>query len=158
VQVELYVVMHTNELCIFIYLLDLSGMPWRPLPSCRHHLSYDDCLYCVVHNDMHTHEQFLKLNVGFRFSFWATVCKTAHPILLDHCRVLSCLSVTSVYCGQTVGWIKMKLGVQVGLGPSHIVLDGDPAPTPKRCTAPNFPTMSVVAKWLDGLRCYLVWR
>ena len=27
-----------------------------------------------------------------------------------------CLSVTLVYCGQTVGWIKMKLGVQVGLG------------------------------------------
>ena len=27
----------------------------------------------------------------------------------------------------TVAWIKMKLGVQVGLGPGHIVLDGDPA-------------------------------
>jgi len=36
------------------------------------------------------------------------------------CPVLSCLSVTLVYCGQTVGWIKMKLGVQVGLGPGHI--------------------------------------
>ena len=24
----------------------------------------------------------------------------------------------------------MKLGVQVGLGPGHIVLDGDPAPSP----------------------------
>ena len=41
---------------------------------------------------------------------------------------LSCLSVTLVYCGQTVGWIKMPLGTQVGLGPGHIVLDGDPAP------------------------------
>jgi len=41
-----------------------------------------------------------------------------------------CLSVTLVYCGQTVGWIKMKLGVQVGLGPGHIVLGGDPAPLP----------------------------
>ena len=38
---------------------------------------------------------------------------------------LSCLSVTLVYCGQTVEWIKMKLGVQVGFGPGHIVLDGD---------------------------------
>jgi len=36
------------------------------------------------------------------------------------------LSVTLVYCGQTVGRIKMKLGTQVG--PSHIVLDGDTAP------------------------------
>ena len=36
------------------------------------------------------------------------------------------MSVTLVYCDQTVGWIKMKLGTQVGLGPGHIVLDGDP--------------------------------
>jgi len=50
-----------------------------------------------------------------------SVCLSVSP-------VLSCLSVTLVYCGQTVGWIKMKLGVQVGLGPGHIVLDGDPAP------------------------------
>jgi len=48
--------------------------------------------------------------------------------------VLSCpvLSVMLVYCGQTVGWIKMKLGMQVGLGPGHIVLDGDPAPPPQK--------------------------
>jgi len=35
-----------------------------------------------------------------------------------------------VYCGQTAGWIKMALGTEVGLGPDHIVLDGDPAPLP----------------------------
>jgi len=40
--------------------------------------------------------------------------------------VLSCLSATLVYCGQTVGWIRMPLGTEVGLGPG-IVLDGDPA-------------------------------
>jgi len=38
--------------------------------------------------------------------------------------------LTLVYCGLTVGWIKMKLGMKVGLGPGHIVLDGDPAPPP----------------------------
>ena len=35
----------------------------------------------------------------------------------------------------------MKLGTQVGLvvvGAGHIVLDGDPAPLPKRGVAPNF--------------------
>jgi len=32
----------------------------------------------------------------------------------------------------------MKLGMQVGLGPSDIVLDGDPAPPPQRGTAPQF--------------------
>jgi len=32
----------------------------------------------------------------------------------------------------SVGWIKMKLGMQVGIGPCNIVLDGDPAlPLPK---------------------------
>jgi len=39
----------------------------------------------------------------------------------------------------------MPLGTKVGLGPSHIVLDGDPAP-PKKGTAPNFRSMSIVAK------------
>jgi len=35
--------------------------------------------------------------------------------------------VTLVYCGQTVGWIKMTLGTYVGLGPGDILLDGDPS-------------------------------
>ena len=56
--------------------------------------------------------------------------------LLSVC--LSCLSVTLVYCGQAVRWIKMKLVMQVGLVPGNIVLDGDPAPLPKGGTAPNF--------------------
>ena len=43
-----------------------------------------------------------------------------------------------VYCGQTVGWIKMALGMEVGLGPGHIVLDGDPAPPPKWGHSPQF--------------------
>jgi len=30
-----------------------------------------------------------------------------------------------MYCGQTVGCIKMKLGMEAGLSPGHIVLDGD---------------------------------
>jgi len=46
-----------------------------------------------------------------------------------------CLCVTLVYCGQTVGWSKMKLYTEVGLSPGDIVLDGDPAPLPKRSTA-----------------------
>jgi len=44
--------------------------------------------------------------------------------------VLSCLSVTFVHCGQMVGRIKMKLGMQVCLSPGHIVLGGDAAPLP----------------------------
>jgi len=52
-------------------------------------------------------------------------------------RIVVCLSVTLVYCGQTVWRIKMKLGMQVGLGPGHIVLDGDPALPTQRGTAPT---------------------
>jgi len=37
---------------------------------------------------------------------------------------MSCLSVTLEYCDQTVGWIKLKLGTQIGVGPDYIVLDG----------------------------------
>jgi len=73
--------------------------------------------------------------------FWATVYKTVRPMLSDRCPVLSCLSclsVTLVYCGQTVGWIKLKLGLQVGLGPSHIVLDGDPPHPPPKGHSPQF--------------------
>ena len=44
-----------------------------------------------------------------------------------------------LYCGQTVGWIKMKLGMVVRLGPGHIVLDGNPAPPPpKKRHRPQF--------------------
>ena len=49
---------------------------------------------------------------------------------------LSVLSVTLVYCGQSVGQIKMKLGTQVGLGPGHNVLGGDPAPFPPKGHSP----------------------
>jgi len=66
--------------------------------------------------------------------------------------------MTLVYCGQTVGWIKMKIGTEVGLGPGHIVLNGDSALPPVKGHSPQFSPMSVVAKRLDGLRCHLVRR
>ena len=59
--------------------------------------------------------------------------------------------------GQMAGWIKMPPGTMVGLGPGNILLVVDTAPSP-RGTAPKFWPMSVVAKWLDGSRCHLVWR
>jgi len=43
-----------------------------------------------------------------------------------------------VYCGQTAGWIKMALGMKVGIGAGHTVLDGDPAPSPKGAEPPIF--------------------
>jgi len=41
-----------------------------------------------------------------------------------------------VYCGQTAGWIKMALGMEVGLSPGDFVLDGDP----KGAQSPQFST------------------
>jgi len=91
--------------------------------------------------------------------FWPTVCKTIHPIFIGPLSCLSvCLSVTLVYCGRMAGWIKMKLGMRVGLSPGHIVLDGNPALPPPKWHTPNFWPISVVAKWLDGLRCHFVGR
>jgi len=44
--------------------------------------------------------------------FWATVTSNRSPCTMV---TLSCQSVTIVYCGHTVGWIKMSLGTEVGL-------------------------------------------
>jgi len=65
-------------------------------------------------------------------------------------------------CGQTVGWIKMKLDMEVSLGAGHIVLDADPAPPPKKkggghSSHPIFGPC-LVAKRLDGSTCHLVQR
>jgi len=78
---------------------------------------------------------------------WTTVCKTVHrvqsdTVVLSVSSLMSCLSVclsmTLVYCGQTVGWIKMPLGMEVGFGPGHIVLDGDPVPPSKAAQLSQF--------------------
>jgi len=58
----------------------------------------------------------------------------------------------------TVGCIKIKLGIEVGLGYGHSVLDGDLALPPQRGTDPQFSAMSVVDKWLVASKCHLVWR
>ena len=44
------------------------------------------------------------------------------------------------------GWIKMPLGIEVGLGPGQIVLDGDPAP-PKSGTAAPHPIFGPGLLW-----------
>jgi len=79
-------------------------------------------------------------------------------MLSDRClSYLSC-TVTLLYCGHTV--IKMKLGIEVGLGPGDIVLDGDQAPLPRKghSSPSTFRPISIVVKRLDGSRCHLVWR
>ena len=70
------------------------------------------------------------------------------PMLSDCCPV--CLSVTLVYCDQMVGWIKMKVGVEVGLGPGHVVLDGDPAPASPKGHSPPSPILGPCLLWPNG--------
>jgi len=65
-----------------------------------------------------------------------------------------CLSVTLVYWGQTVGLMKTKHSLEVGLGPCHIVLDG--TQLSQKGHSLNLRPISVVAKLLDGLRCHLM--
>jgi len=69
------------------------------------------------------HDSYCRRPLIFRRPF---VKRFALCCLTVDCPVLSCLSVTY----QTVGWIKMKLDTEVGLGPGDIVLDGDPDPPP----------------------------
>ena len=50
-------------------------------------------------------------------------------------------------------WIKMSLGMDVGLGPGDFVLDGDPAPPSEKgdgAPTPNFRPVFIAAKRLDG--------
>jgi len=64
------------------------------------------------------------------------------------CPVLYvCLSVTLVYRGQTVGWIKIPLSTEVGLSAGDILLVRDPAAPRKGAQQPpTFRPMSIVAK------------
>ena len=57
-----------------------------------------------------------------------------------------------VCCGQISAWIKVPLGMEVGLSPSDIVLDGDLSPPPKKGTAaPTFWSMycGQTAGWIQ---------
>jgi len=59
-----------------------------------------------------------------------------------------------ICCRKMAGWIKMPFGREVGLGQSDIVLDGDPAPLPrKRAEPPIFghtPIFGPCLLWPNG--------
>jgi len=81
-----------------------------------------------------TWEEYL---FGGPFVKWFVLCyRSVVCLSVLSCPV--CLSVTLVYCGQTVGWIKMKLGVKIGLSPGQIVFDGTQLPLRKGAQPPQF--------------------
>ena len=53
-----------------------------------------------------------------------------------------------IRCGQMAGWIKMPLGMDVGLNPGDFVT-GTQLPSQKGGGAPNLRPMSIVPKRLD---------
>ena len=64
------------------------------------------------------------------------------------CVCVSVLSVRLVYYGQTVTCIQVKRGMQVGLGPGLIVLQGDAAPLSLKGAKP--PIFGPYVLWPNG--------
>ena len=69
-------------------------------------------------------------------------------IVLDEDSAVPPLSVHAC-CGKTAGWIKMRLSREVGLGLGDLVLDGNPAPLPKK-GAQWVPILGPCLLWPNG--------
>jgi len=67
----------------------------------------------------------------------------APPSLKEH----SPQFLANVRCGQTAGWTKMPLGMEVGFGPDDFVFDEDPR---KKGTAPTQFLTHVYCGQADG--------
>jgi len=74
-----------------------------------------------------------------------SVFRSFQTVLLSVCPVLS---VTLVYCGQTVRRIKVKLGMNVGLSPGHTALDGDPALRTEKGHSSPLPIFEIYGRML----------
>ena len=102
----------------------------------HHHVALNQLEECRAANGVNL-MMFLTISCRFLGDMFIKLFALWYQTYQSVC--LSCLSGTLVYCGQTVGWIQMKFGVQVGLGPCHIVPDGDPASLPRKGDrAPQF--------------------
>jgi len=55
----------------------------------------------------------------------------------------------NVRYGQTAGWTKMSLGVEIGLGPGDFVFDRDPAPPPEKRHS-SHPIFGPYLLWPNG--------
>jgi len=55
----------------------------------------------------------------------------------------------NVRCGQTAGWTKMPLGMEVDLGPGDFVFNGDPA-RPIKMGTPTAPICGSCLLWPNG--------
>ena len=69
--------------------------------------------------------------------FWATICKTVHPMLSVRCLSCRVCDVRAQWPNSWTDQDEAWHALQVGLGPGHIVLDGDPAPPPPKGHSPH---------------------
>jgi len=82
----------------------------------------------------------------FNRNSWSprTIVVTGLP---SHSRLTWLCICHTLFLG-TAGWIRIPLGVEIGLGPGHIVLDGDAAPQRKRAQQP--PLFGPCLLWPSG--------
>jgi len=125
---------------------NFCGWQWKSNPGQSVIFITDHC-WSFVKGKVHNTQNYY---------FWATVTSNGSPYATGPLSCLPCLSVTLVYCSKTVGWIKMPLGMEVGLGPGDIVLDGTQLPPRKGAQQPppTFQPMSVVAKRSPISNCW----
>jgi len=77
--------------------------------------------------------------------------KAHHPYpLFGLCLLWPRLPISATaelfYCTQTAGWIKMALGMEIGLGPGDFVFDGDQA-------TPRTEGTSTTTQFLANIYC-----
>jgi len=83
----------------------------------------------------------VRVSVRFRVSVQVRDVMTVQILTVqiktgNHGMVSSPHFLADFYYRQTAGWIKMPFGMEVRLGPDHIVLDGNPAPPVRGAAAP----------------------
>jgi len=59
-----------------------------------------------------------------------------------------------VYCGQTAGWLTMRLDREVGLGPGDVVLDGTQLPHRTEHSGPHFSAHVYCGQTVCNTRLY----
>jgi len=84
---------------------------------------------------------------------WRGLCVRREPAPGPQRRGGGPQFLAHVYCGQMAAWIKMPLGTEVGLRPDGIVLDGDPAPLPKKVAEPSSPIFGPFRVWFAAEIC-----
>jgi len=73
-------------------------------------------------------QRFLQDDIHFILIFGRLLIKVR--LICYQTIVCLCVCLVALACGQVVGWIKIPLGIDGGLGPGpdHIVADGDIGP------------------------------